>query len=372
MSMMTDFHLYTRAEIEQLVSKSSPEQIQSTVSKMTVQQIDAAVTSLSSKKDPLSKEKTRAVIHGLEERHQLEAAGSALLAWQALDIFDQYDTERSDYWKLAPLLVGISRHVFFEMLKNASGHHLQILKHEGVIEPVQHHLTLLASKMTAFTNELGMSITTLEQEISQIEATNLGFTELYQFIDNIEQLSVECWSNSEIIDRALAIAWNTDRLDLIENLSLAKEKCQRLLLTDIGHPQSPSERATGLYATLENRLYAVYDIPEDPKLIHALHDNTPVMEALGKFSIWYLQDYFELGLLPNVKTVDELDLSLKSHTLKECQEHRHKLFSEARHQLEKLGLRTVKDLKQAFIFSHKALKQYISNNGGLSEPKTHP
>ena len=84
--------------------------------------------------------------------------------------------------------------------------------------------------------------------------------------------------------------------------------------------------------------------------IEALHDEDPACDALVKFSVWYLQDYFELGLLPEVTNEAELD--------RDPQRYREL----ARQRLHRLGLKTVGDLKRAGIFSRATLAEHVKQH----------
>jgi len=97
------------------------------------------------------------------------------------------------------------------------------------------------------------------------------------------------------LNKALQLAWNSNRVDLIEKLSTAKETCQKFVISIIGHPRHAVNPPTGLYARLEARLNAVFGNPSDPNDIEAAGNDEPAMEALVKFSIWYLKDYWDLG-----------------------------------------------------------------------------
>ena len=91
-----------------------------------------------------------------------------------------------------------------------------------------------------------------------------------------------------------------------------------------------------------------------------MKDDEPAVEGLVKFSVWYLKDYWELGLLPGVEKQADLDIDMEKHTEAERAEYREKLFTLARDTLDQVGLSTVGDLKNAFIFSKQTLQEYIN------------
>lgn len=364
---MTDFSDCTTAKLLELILQLSPEQIQSSAYQLSPGQVYSVVAELAVEKDPDSKEKIFALINGLAERSQLEAAGKALLPLPALDVLEQYKKmENPQHWKLSPIFVGMSSQVFNQILISVSTSQLQILKQEGVTEPIQHHLSSLCNEIMAYTNHLGDTINGFKEDLHALHADSLRFVDLGRFKLYMEQLTEGCQLAVEKLDRALSIAWNTDRSDLIEKLSSVKEHCQRVLVFDIGHPRSESESATGLYSVLEQQLNAVYGNANDPKDIQALHDEDPAIDALIKFSVWYLQDYFELGLLPEITDDTQLDLDPQLHTEQERVDFRRRLFQSVRHSLNILGLNTVGDLKRAGIFSKASLAEYIKQHHGTT------
>lgn len=347
---------------EQRALEMNPEQLASIASKLSQEQVVAILHLLTEDRDPLWSEKTQALVNGISDLHQLEVVGNALSPQQAISLFEQYShLPETQCAKLLPLLVGMSHEVFCHLLRRALPHQLNVLKKESITEPVQHHLNLLANEMIVYTNDLWNAIDAIELELLQQNVPSIGFAELTLLTTRNEQLANGCLQAMKKLDKALAIAWNTDRVDLIEKLSKIKEQCQRSLLIGIGHPRTDSEPATGLYETLEKSLYTIYGDAADPKDIQALHDEDPAIDALIKFSIWYLQDYVELGLIPEIEHAEQLtfkgDQSDEEHL-----SYTKKLFQAARQSLEQIGLATVGDLKRAGIFSEKTLREYIAKH----------
>lgn len=127
----------------------------------------------------------------------------------------------------------------------------------------------------------------------------------------------------------------------------------------VGIPRCNGAQATGLFALLEQKLNAVYGNPLDPNDIEALDNSDPAIDALVKFSVWYLRDYWEIGLLPMVKNERDLDLSSRRYSERNRAEHREKLFVMVQENLERLGLDKVKDLKKARIYSRETLQDFI-------------
>jgi hypothetical protein len=347
-------------ELSRYVEKASPNELEVAVSQMNIEQLQQTILQIDKDKDAKWKQKIRAVILGLNNRSQLEIAAAKLTVDQVIELIDKtLQLEDKHHWKLSPLLVGMQFEIFAQILSQASPSQLQVLQHEGVTEPVQHQLTALS-------HELSNQILEIETEIDRIdeELENLKLNEMDR--EDVLELQHQIGVYSEFFERcfqqankALAIAWNTNRLDLIESLNKIKDSCQKYNIYGVGLPRNAESPATGLYNKIELKLFSIYGDPEDPSNREALRDNEPALEALVKFSIWYLRDYWELGLLPSVKRQEDLDLDLSKHSELERTHHREQLFTQAQNNLKHIGLATVSDLKNAYIFSKKTLREYI-------------
>lgn len=358
-----DFAACTNEEIAQLVLQMSPDQIRSEMAKLTPEQISIVISVLDEMHDQDWREKLTAVIYGLNENRQIEAVGRALVLPQALHILDEAaETEKNGHWKLSPLLVGMPHPVFTQLLLAASPIQMNALKQEVITEPVQHHLTVLTHEIVHQIPEFAASLDNLELEIAGLNIADLGHAELKNITHRIEQGAELYEETVEKINKILGLAWNTNRTDLIEKLSVAKEICQKLIGSMVGARKTSSRESSGLFAKLEERLNTVFGVPDNPQDFEALDDDEPAIEALVKFSLWYLSDYWEIGLLPQVKSIEDLDLDSSAFSHQQRMEYREKLFEEVTQNLSKLGLNTVSDLKQARIFSAKSLQDHISRN----------
>lgn len=313
-------------------------------SNMTAEQISSLIASNDHKK-------IEAVIEGLSSRHLLETAGKSLSLSKILHLFDTVlQLNSKHHWKLSPLLVGLPHAIFSDLLLAASDEQLKILKHEGLTESVQHHITMLSHEFNATFDQLANDSEAFDREITLMGIRDLNQPQLQELIQRIESTSKAFENLYDTTNKALEVAWNTDRTDLIETLNKIKDGCQKYSMFLVGTPRKDTDVPTGLYAKLEDKFTEVYGKLEDPQDIEALHDDEPATEALVKFRVWYLRDYWEIGLLPHIKDI------------KEGMDNREQLFENARKNLEKIGLKTVKDLKQALITSKKSLKEYIEKH----------
>lgn len=202
-------------------------------------------------------------------------------------------------------------------------------------------------------------IEALEYEINHLDTHSLGFADVILLQERFDQIAEGHRKLSPLLEHSLTLAWNTERADLIEALSLSKEHCLKSLLMIGKHdPKSVDDHLefTGLYAMLNDRLFSVYGRFNEPD---ALVDNDPALEGLAKIGLWYLHDCFALGLIPSISNAEQLELSPENYSEQECIQHRRRLFQEVRQELAKHGLVTVKDLKRAGIFSISSLEDFL-------------
>lgn len=355
-----DYQSCSLEQLEHAVLNMTPDELQHDIPQMSHEQISKVFSLLNSDRDPNWEKKIKSAIAGLSDPHQLEPIGRSLNLKQILQILKSIAKE--DYEKLSPILVGMPPFAFSQLLTQTSPEEFEILKQEAIAEPIQHHLTVFTHELFNVLNELNSTLELLETSIEMLDPSRYGQNEidiLMQAIDQSRKVLVDIVGKT---NKALAIAWNTTRTDLIEKLSYIKETSQRYQGSIVGNPRTDTSEQSGLYLKLEERLHAIYGDPNDPNDTEALQDDEPAIEALVKFSVWYLQDYWEIGLLPAIARPLDLDLDKESHSERERTEYRANLFKEVQDTLHKLGLDTVKDLKNACIFSRKALKDFISQS----------
>lgn len=351
-----DFSLLSVDDISEAIINMTPEQICASISKMSPAQIRTVILKCNENNDPEWSLKTQAAVRGLTQREQLEEAGKSLTLQQILDIM-AHCKEKKGRTKVLSLLIGISPSIFRRILQQAAEFHLHFLKEEACIEPIQHHLTILSHQFTNEFSQLGEVSNIIEREISQLNPLLISNQDILNIKDKISALSDNCQRLLEEIDQALLITWNSNRADLIEKLSSIKENYIKYMALIIGDPDEPA----GLYEKLEAHLSRIYGNPNDPNDIEAFEDDEPAMEACSKLGFWYLEDYWRVGLLPSILSVDQLDLSPK-YPEKERILYREKLLNMAQKSLANLGLSTVQDLKKAHIISRETLREYILNH----------
>lgn len=346
-------------EVAEMFLGMTNEEIRLAIPHLSHEQLSTVITHMNEKNSPYWKGKTRAIILGLSDREQVEVAGHFLSIPQILDFFESNLLTRSDNFnKLLAILVGMPHQTFAKLLCEISDEQLQVLLQTAFSEPLQHQLTVFNHEMSNKYHILSEELVILYKDIEDLPIDNLGRNELISIKNRINDISLAFADVLEKMKNALKIAWNTHRADLIESLNILKEKYSHTYSQFIGHPET-AQGATGLYQLLKDRLDKVFGNPYDLNDPEAFSNEEPCIDALVKFSIWYLKDYWEIGLLPNIKTEKEFELDSNVHTEQERIEHRDKLFSEVQTNLEKLRLKTVHDLKKAHIYSKKALVEFI-------------
>lgn len=264
----------------------------------------------------------------------LEAVGQALTITQVLNLFKIEILPKNS---LAPLLVGITPETFINFLKNGSEENILFLKDNLHNEPLQHHLTLISHQLSQEITTLNQKGLDLSVDIDTLPVENDAFLAINQELESLyEQFKTLLLT----LDKALQLAWISERRELITELSNIKEKGERSKVALLGHPQEGFFPSTGLFEKLKRRLESIFG--------EALNDNDPALDGLTQFSLWYPRDYWELGLLPHYidsATVDQEDSSI--------------ILAHAKETLRKIGLQNVGDLKKCGIYSKRVLKEYI-------------
>ena len=295
----------------------------------------------------------------LNTPQHLEAMGRAASFVQFCEILSYIAAGKDvNQAKLFSLFVGMSQEVFLPLLLQATKEQENILRRESLSEPIQHHLTLLTHGLLTISDKQNQTFSTLEMQLGSLDLATISAAQIIEQEKAIEVFRETCTKTQFICSKALAIAWNSTRMDLIEKLSSIKEQSQKLSNVSIGHPQLPDSPATGLYATFESRLESVF-FDENNKV---LGNDEPAIEAMVKFCIWYINDYWEVGLLPHVRSLSELDRDSNVPSEREKIDHLKFLFSEVSKNLERLNLRTLEDLKKNKIYSKIALKDFIMSH----------
>lgn len=353
-----DTQLYSVTEIAELIDSLNPKELQEYASKMNEGQIRLALLHLTDTSKPHWAASLHALFRGIEELSGLEAIGRILNLSQLIEFLDYAAINKDLSWKLFPIFITIPHPIFSQMLLDLPDKRKQQLQLLCTAEPLQHHLLMYSHELTDLFDSLFKNYLLLEEEILAIDGKNLSSNDLVAIQKSIGDLKEQANQIRSKIENALSLAWNASNGDLIEMLSNYRERYERFLFTTVGHPAQQSTPSTGLYYTLEHQLGAVFDENKDGAHFEALRDNEPALEALARLSIWYIEDYWKIGLLPDVANPKELSLPSLS---KDAQLPAH-YQSKVKQNLKLLGLKTVKDFKRNHLVSKSILKDYIDAN----------
>jgi hypothetical protein len=316
-----------------------------------LEDLTAWVTSIDEHHDPEWQSRIVDLFHQINDRSHLETLGKAVTPQQSLAIIKScYRANVIEQSKLPPFLAGLQEPIFRQVLSDAKNMEMAVLKRESLTEQVQHHLTLFIAEMGNTIRDYTVAITALEKDIDVLSIDELNKDEVLALFERIDGVAQQFHQALEQTNQALALSWNTMRLDLIEKLNAIKDVFYKFSALVIGQPRTAETAPRGLYAKLEEKLFLVYGNPNNP--LEIVKDDEPAFNALSKLSVWYVQDYWEIGLLPGIKNpqlLPEKDLS----------KNRENLIHEAKNNLDKTGLKTVKDLKEALIFSKATIKDFI-------------
>lgn len=346
--------------------QSSISELRAELPHLSLQQLTSCISLLQSKDHTDAVQRLAAIIQDTEEPMRLEAIGKGFSLQQFLIILSSIAQHDLPIEKLSPLLVGLAPAIFQQALHQLNTEQLAMLKQESLTEPLQHQLTLFAHALERVCQLQESVIQQIGQKVSELGQEDLTHSIINQIENRIDTLKKFGDEILQAIDQAQAITWNTNRLDLIANLNQLKERFHHQIHHQIGSKSSHDYLATGLYDNLEKFLSGAFGASQGSSQANdALEDDDASIEGLAKFSIWYLPDYWEVGLLPTILNPEELELDPSMHSEKERFDHRQLMFSLVQQNLDKLSLITVGDLKKFKIFSKKMLKDFIAQHQNL-------
>lgn len=302
------------------------------------------------------KKKLHLILMNFPPQLSLESLGRVLNVSQILELLQFLSTPANHLMsrqQLSSLFVGLSPFIFREVISQAAEQQLYFFKEEAVTEVIQHHLSLIVNDLNEEFKILCTEIETSEAVLQAIFLDQLNTQEIEALYINIDRLSDKASSLLNLANQSLVIAWNSNRVDLIQELGLIKERCQRCLREYIGHESENGQALTGLRHRLNEKINLLFSDQDAHGHISLMKDSTPALEALVKFSIWYVQDYEKIGLLP------ELEFNPTQADAKNLK-RREELLAVAERNLNDLGLHTLRDLKEAKIYSKQSLIEYIS------------
>lgn len=259
------------------------------------------------------------IIQKLSKKEHLELLGKYSSGDQILALLSQYPGNKE---KIGPIFVGMDEDKFEELLLKASDKQLDVLKSEGFSEAISHHLTLFAHRVEEENGVLFKKLTAIEGAIRSMDPEITAKETIAELKENLTGSLEQLAQLSAKVKKAIAIVWSTSNIELIDKLNRAHIALQRMWVS------------SELEALFSQKLFSVY---------HDLKDDDAAIDGMANFSVWYLEDYVEVGLLSAQKS----------------EQSRETLFRQVRERLEGLHLKTIGDLKRASIFSRQTLKDYI-------------
>lgn len=338
-----NFSLRPIEEVGLLFQKSSLTQLKTIIPHLSSLQLMAGIQAL---EDPML-EKLPAVADMLTATPLLESIGKILTEKQFLILLEAYLKDQFSLHKLLSILVGLPSHIFIKTIETAPREYLEPLKKEELLEPLQNHLNILGHNCEKERVELHQIEEKLFKEIQELNKKNLNNLTLKEIKTKIISLENRYQRILGILDRALSILWNTSRIDLLDRFSRLKESAN-LQYVLINGTQA---HRLGLQVYLKKILNDIYEEESSQENGKILNDDDLTIDGLTKLGVWYLKDYWEVGLLPKIKKFEELDQNPTAH-----------LFHNVQENLDRLGIKTIKDLKNANIYSKDMLIEYIQKH----------
>jgi len=305
-----------------------------------------------------------AVFMGLSTKEQVVAVGRVMNTKFTMALIQELiKKDQRHLWKISSLLIGLTQRVFNKVLTTASSKEMEVLQHEAMKEPLQHHLTVYVHEADRELNQIIESLLSVEDQLATLDLETLTYSELKTMMNEVDGQIFRLEVFLVKLNRALGIAWNTNRPDLIDRFNKIKETCHRTQELTIGSPRSETALPTGIYKKFEQSLCGAFQ-SSNPN--ETLQDDEPAVEALAALSLWHLKDYWEAGLLPSISRESDLKLDPESHSEKECVDYREQLMNEVRHNLETFELATVGDFKARLLGTPRLLKGYVDRRRSAS------
>lgn len=287
----------------------------------------------------------------------LECLGQHSSLWHLQETLRYAEQAPQQQAKLLAIFAGLPFAVFEQLLDNIEPAHLQLLQKIGHTEPLMHQLTLFSHRYEQHYQEHCKEVEELLREIEQQRPIHMTSAEMYMLIDKIAKLQHVCEQEQDCLAKALSIAWNSGKHALIEALSTLKERHYYLLQHDIGMNDCSTGQCSGLYQKLAQQLAKAFGDPNEIDSFEMLRNDESPFEVLAKFSLWFLKDYWDIGLLPNITSEEQLKDLDETKSNGRALDFR----KEVEQNLHKLGLINVEAFKIKHIFSKEMLMEFIAS-----------
>lgn len=339
---------------KEFLTQSSLASFRETISRFSSSELISSLPLLDLQIALEAQNKLDAIFQYINTTASLEELGKALTPNLFISFLNFVIDRPEDHKLLNPLLIGLSPQIFSTSLHYLQRKHLEILKLEGVHEPLCYQLTQFIHEGKDLKNEMNKEAELYNLAILSTNPTELIDSSLHSLTHQIELMKNRLVNYLERASTALAIVWHTDRIDLIEKLSAMNEFIQHQLIHLIGHPPFDSLAPTGLYLSLEKALSSIFS---------QLLDDDSAIEGMTRLGIWELKDYWEMGLLSSLERAPEnLTSSTDGKGAVKPWDNHQDLILFVQQQLERVGIEKVKDLKKLHLFSKSLFKGYIEKH----------
>lgn len=341
-------------DLSGFLSNSTVDSFGGALSQLSLKELAESIALLQSQPVLESQKKLKKLFSHFNSQVNLEEL-SQNLTYTSFIYFLQFIADHQKFQnQLSYILIGLPSSVFSKALSMMNDDYVSLLRNEGGLESLQYQLLLFVHEGERIKQELEKRGEHFLENLPKIVPNEMTVEAYQNLLEELEEMKGEAWEFLERANTALTIAWNTNRIDLVEKLSSIYESMQHLVSLFVGHPSFNTQAATGLYAALEQALSQNFD--------SSLKDDDPAIEGLTRLSIWHLKDYWKLGLLPSIRKEEELDMDHGKGHKEEKSDHQQQLHAIAQKQLERFGIGTVGDLKRYHLFSKYLLQAYLEKH----------
>jgi len=368
--MAVDYNKMTNQELIDVFLNMEIDMVAHVAENLTPERAAYVVSTLETKAPTCDDTSHRicAVFLGLSTKEQVVAVGRVMNTKFTMALIQELiKKDQRQLWKISSLLIGLTQRVFNRVLTSASSKEMEVLQHEAMKEPLQHHLTVYIHEANQELNLIIDSLMSIENQLPTIDLETFTYSELEALLNEVDGQIFKLEVFLVKLNRALGIAWNTNRPDLIGRLNKIKETSHRTQEMTIGTPRKEANLPTGIYLKFEQIFCGAF---ENSNPNETLRDDEPAVEALAALSLWQLKDYWEAGLLTSITQEKDLKLDPESHSEKECIDYREKLMSDVNQHLEALELTTVGDFKRHFLGTASLLEGYVERRSASLTTET--
>ena len=213
----------TNEEIVALARDLTPEELVKKASHFSSYQLALLLHALDSFHSELCEKKMGALFVSLTHVELLELVGKEISLPQSITLLQEIakDTEKQG-WKLQPLLVGMGIDLFKRLLLSLPYKLLRVLNVASGTEPLYHQLNLFKHEEALKISAYETDYQELKRNIENVDLNSLSRSGAQLLKEKIEDQRRHLEEEEKKIDAGLALAWNGNCPDLVEDLSQLK------------------------------------------------------------------------------------------------------------------------------------------------------